>query len=200
MKRYVLFSMPMPEVIRKITPLLFPKELARKVFAYMPSDGSDTESNEKYTPFWEILAKDLDAKFNFIDNSSSDDSEKEKLRESNILLITGGNTFTLLNNIRSNELDKEIIKMTNKDDFVIAGFSAGAAILTPTINIVTKEWSYGKDSNNVGLDNLAALNLVDFEVLPHYTETDEESLEKYSKQSKYDVEPIPDDFYIVIES
>ncbi|MCB9824008.1 Type 1 glutamine amidotransferase-like domain-containing protein [Candidatus Nomurabacteria bacterium] len=200
MKRYVLFSMPMPEVIRKITPLLFPKELARKVFAYMPSDGSDTESNEKYTPFWEILAKDLDAKFNFIDNSSSDDSEKEKLRESNILLITGGNTFTLLNNIRSNELDKEIIKMTNKDDFVIAGFSAGAAILTPTINIVTKEWSYGKDSNNVGLDNLAGLNLVDFEVLPHYTETDEESLEKYSKQSKYDVEPIPDDFYIVIES
>lgn len=192
--------MPMPEVIRKITPLLFPKELARKVFAYMPSDGSDTESNEKYTPFWEILAKDLDAKFNFIDNSSSDDSEKEKLRESNILLITGGNTFTLLNNIRSNELDKEIIKMTNKDDFVIAGFSAGAAILTPTINIVTKEWSYGKDSNNVGLDNLAGLNLVDFEVLPHYTETDEESLEKYSKQSKYDVEPIPDDFYIVIES
>ena len=90
--------------------------------------------------------------------------------------------------------------MTNKDDFVIAGFSAGAAILTPTINIVTKEWSYGKDSNNVGLDNLAGLNLVDFEVLPHYTETDEESLEKYSKQSKYDVEPIPDDFYIVIES
>ena len=196
MKRYVLFSMPMPEVIRKITPLLFPKELARKVFAYMPSDGSDTESNEKYTPFWEILAKDLDAKFNFIDNSSSDDSEKEKLRESNILLITGGNTFTLLNNIRSNELDKEIIKMTNKDDFVIAGFSAGAAILTPTINIVTKEWSYGKDSNNVGLDNLAGLNLVDFEVLPHYTETDEESLEKYSKQSKYDVEPIPDDFIL----
>lgn len=200
MKRYILFSMPSPEVIKKITPHLFPKSLKDKTLAYMPSDGSDKESNKKYTPFWENIAKENDVKFNFIDNSSVDFSEKEKIKGSNILLITGGNTFTLLNNIKKNGLDKEIIALSNKDGFVIAGFSAGAVILTPTINIVTKEWSYGKDVNTVGLNDMRGLSLIDFEVLPHYTDADNDALTGYRNESVFDVKSISDTDYILIDN
>ena len=192
--------MPLPELIQELTPLLFPDELDYKTLAYMPSDGSDAESNEKYSPLWENFAKINNVKFNFIDNSSSDEDEKEKIRESNILLITGGNTFTLLNNIRKNGFDDEIINLAKKEDFVIAGFSAGALILTPTIDILTKEWSYGPDSNNVGLKNLSGLSLIEFEVLPHFREDDKKALEEYSKVSEYDVKPITDDGYILVEN
>ena len=200
MKRFILFSMPSPELIIEITPLLFPDELDSKILAYMPSDGANTESNERYTPFWQDLAEDNSVKFNLIDNSNPSDTEKEKIRESNILMITGGNTFTLLNNIRENGLDTEIINMAKRDNFIIAGFSAGAAILTPTINIITKEWSYGPDSNNVGLKDLSGLSSIDFEVLPHYTKADKKALKAYSKQSEYDVRPIADDDYILIDN
>ena len=183
MKRYVLFSSPTPEIIDKIAPLLFPKEFrVSKILAYMPSNGANTELNEKYTPFWKELTNKFGvSKFNFIDNSNPGIIEKDKISESNILLITGGNTFSLLNNIRKNSLDNEIIKTSQKDDYVIAGFSAGAVILTPTINIVTREWSYGKDENYVGIDDFKGLGLIDFEVLPHYTEADKNLLEEYKK-------------------
>lgn len=200
MKRIILFSAPLPDLVKKITPLLFPPEIDNKLLAYMPSDGADIISNQRYSPYWENLANAMDTKFNFINNSTSDLSEKEKLRESNILLITGGNTFTLLNNIKKNGLFDEILKMAEKDSFVIAGFSAGAAVLTPTINIVAQEWSYGVDDNNVGLRDLSGLSLINFEVLPHYTESDKTSLEEYSNQSEYEVKPIANEDYVLIEN
>lgn len=204
MKRYVLFSMPSPEVIESIIPLIFPKELEKKVVAYMPSDGADVISNEKYMPFWQDICSKMGVSdFNHVDNSKigqEAEIEKQKIAKSNILIVTGGNTYSLLNNIRNAGLDKAIVKLSEKDDAIITGFSAGAAILTPTINIVSRAWSYGLDENKVGLKNLEGLGLVDFEVLPHFTSADLEGLEAYRKSSKYEVRPIANSEFILIEN
>lgn len=189
--------MPTDSNIQQISDLIFPKEIERKIFAYMPSSGSN--SPQKYVDFWKGIADKYQAEFRFIDNTNSDSFEKEKLLESNILLITGGNTFELLNNLRNSCLDKTINDFTQKDKYVLAGFSAGAIVLSPTIQIASLETTSGGDENLVGITNLEGLNIVDFEILPHYEDPDKQILEKYRSQSKYHVKEITNENYMVID-
>lgn len=202
MKRIVLFSMPTDTNIQKISELLFPKELTRKIFAYLPVNGKD--SPQKYTDFWKDIADKHKAEFRFIDNTISDSLEKAKLLGSNILLITGGNTFELLNNLRNSGLDKAIKDFTQKDEFILAGFSAGAIVLSPTIESAQQPAGPDPedlmDENLVGITDLTGLGIIDFEVFPHFVEvSDRETLKKYQAQSKYQVKEITDEDYIVLD-
>lgn len=202
MKTCILFSVPLPSVIKKISPKLFPQELENKVFAYIPSDGADVVDKVKHAVFWKYLCTTQGAKFLNIDNSkvgSDAQKEIEKLQSANIVMLTGGNTFTLLRNLRRSGLDKALIDFAKRDNIVLAGFSAGAAVLTPTINIVNKEWSYGKDINSVNLDDISGLNIVNFEVLPHFKKADIPDLEYYRRESTNEVKTIADDEFICLD-
>jgi peptidase E len=195
MRRIILYSSPIGSHFKKILELTFPKELRNKVLAYMPSNGSETK--QEYTNMWKDYAKNHDAKFLFIDNSKDDAKEEiEKLLSANVLVITGGNTFTLLRNLKSSGLEKAIKIFVEKDEFVISGFSAGALILTPTINICNLP---NYDENLVGLKDLAGLNLVNYEVFPHYSVEHNEVLEAYRKTADNEVKEISDEDYILIE-
>ncbi len=120
----------------------------------------------------------------------------EKLLNSNILVITGGNTFTLLRNLRRSGLDKAIKKFSKKNNFVLAGFSAGAIVLTPTIKICNAPLY---DENEVGLKNLKGLGIVNFEVFPHYSKKWKGFLEKYERGNKTKVKRIADDKTLVLD-
>lgn len=195
MKRIILYSSPVGEHFTKILELTFPNEIKNKVLAYMPSDGSDTK--KEYMDLWRNYARDHKSKFLFIDNSKENVKEEvKKLLSSNILVITGGNTFTLLRNLKRSGLDKAILNFSKKDNFVISGFSAGALVLTPTINICNLP---NYDENLVGLQDLTGLNLVKFEIFPHYSTTQKEILDTYRKTTSNKVTEIPDDGYISID-
>lgn len=196
MKRIILFSTPTPGNLDTILNLMFPKELEHKVFAYMPSDGAHCP--QKYRDEWNGYAEKLGAEFRYIDNSQENAAvEAKKLLESNILLITGGNTFKLLDNLRKSGLDTAIQAFTNKNEFVVAGFSAGALVLTPTVEVCNLPNS---DINEVGLNDLTGLNIVSFEVFPHYSEYEhKDSLRDYKAQAKNDVREITDEGYIVLD-
>ncbi len=197
MKRIVIFSTPTDKNLRVILSSIFPPEIKNKVFAYMPSNGADCPL--KYKKLWEIYAKDNKAKFLYIDNSKiGKEAEKEKreLFSANILTITGGNTFTLLRNLRRSGLDKTIIEFSKKPEFVLSGFSAGAVVLTPTIAIANTE---GCDSNDIDLKNLAGLNILHFEIFPHYSKEWEESVANYEKTTQNKVKKLTDDDYLVID-
>lgn len=195
MKKIVLFSTPTRKNIDAILKLIFPNEIENKVFSYMPSDGSSIK--QQYLDEWKGYARENNAKFQYIDNSTNDPKETEKLLNSNILTITGGNTFKLLHNLRKSGLDEAIKKFVKKDEFVLSGFSAGALVLTPTIE-VCKLPNY--DTNEVGLEDLTGLELVNFEVFPHYSEEYKEVFEKYKNTAKYDVKEITDDDFIVLNT
>lgn len=202
MKRIVLFSMPTDNNISTISNLIFPNEIKKKIFAYMPSDGSS--SPQKYTDFWKEIADKYGAEFRFIDNTSNNESQKNNLLGSNILLITGGNTFELLNNLRQSGLDEIIKTFFEKDKFVLAGFSAGAIVLSPTIEVAQQPSGTDPenlmDENLVGITDLTGLNIIDFEVFPHFEEaSDKQTLEKYQAQSKHQVKEIADENYIVLD-
>ena len=196
MKRVILFSSPSGSNFGKILNLIFPKEIKHKILAYMPSNGIHTK--EEYTKYWQNISERYQAEFRFIDNSEGKNGEESvKLLGSNILVITGGNTFRLLENLRKSGLDNAIKKFVNKDSFVIAGFSAGALVLTPKIDICNL---LNFDKNEVGLANLTGLNVVDFEVFPHFLEEKHKGLlNNYRKTATNKVREITDDGYIAID-
>jgi dipeptidase E len=161
----------------------------------MPSDGSNCP--QKYIDEWKEYAKNNNTEFRYIDNSKPNaEDEAEKLLSSNILMITGGNTFKLLDNLRKSGLDNAIKEFTEKKEFVLAGFSAGAIVLTPTIEVSSLPVY---DKNEVGLSDLTGLGIVNFEVFPHYKEQNHSKiLEQYRKKAKNRIEEIPDEDYISI--
>ncbi len=195
MKRILLFS-SLTESNRKIIlNQLFPLALQNKVFSYVPSNG--VKGSELYIKQWRLIAQDYNAEFNVIDNSINDVEEQRKLLYSNIVLLSGGNTFGLLQNLRSSGLDKSIKEFVKKSDFVLSGFSAGALVLTPTIEICSLP---DFDENLVGLKDLTGLGIVDFEVFPHYSEKLQKTvLESYRKTTTNKVREITDEDYITLE-
>lgn len=192
MKRITLFSTLTESNSATILEQIFPEEMHNKVFAYMPSDG--IENVQKYIEEWKVYAQKHGAKFNVIDNTTNSEEEKKKLLDSNTLVVSGGNTFNLLHNLRKSGLDRSIIEFTKKPEFVIAGFSAGAIVLTPSIKICNLPVF---SENTIGLDELTGLSVVDFEVFPHYKEHSmKNALEDYRKTTTNIVKEITDEDYI----
>ena len=196
MKRIILFSTPTPDNLDKILSLVFPKEIEHEVFAYMPSDGANCP--QKYRDEWNGYAEKYDAAFRYIDNSKENAvDEINKLLGANILIITGGNTFKLLDNLRRSGLDKAIKEFASKNEFVLAGFSAGALVLTPTIEVCNLP---NFDKNEVGLNDLTGINIVNFEVFPHYSEQEHKDLlNEYKTQAKNEVKEITNEDCIVLD-
>lgn len=160
----------------------------------MPSDGIGGAHD--YIRQWEVIAEQYAARLSVINNRVRSAEEQNKLLAADILIISGGNTFSLLHNLRESGLDRSIKQFLNKPDFVLAGFSAGALVLTPTIKVCSLP---GFDENLIGLKNLEALNIVDFEVFPHYEETEHKNmLEDYRKTTSNRVQEITDEGYLSV--
>lgn len=192
MKRVVLFSALTESNSKTILDLIFPSDIQDKVFSYIPSSGM--EGAEPYIEQWREIAKNYEAQFNVIDNSLYDTKQQSKLLSSNIVVISGGNTFNLLRNLRESGLDKSLNEFVKKPDFVLAGFSAGALVLTPTIKVCNLP---DFDENLVALDDFSGLGIVDFEIFPHYEkQTQETVLNNYRKIATNKVREITDEDYI----
>jgi dipeptidase E len=198
-ERLILFSQPSSTVWEKLDAALFPEYLMNRVFAYMPSEGDAAEANAQYTPLWEEYAKKNHAKLVFIDNSKRGPEaaiEAEKLKSANILMITGGNTFKLLNHLKKSGLDKAIIEFWKKDGVVLAGFSAGAIVLSPSIE--TARTGCG-DVDELGLTDLSGLGIVDFEIWPHYESDQAQEVADYKSKSLRDLKLIGNEEVVVID-
>jgi peptidase E len=202
MKRIILFSQPSEKAVEKLLPQLFPSDWDQKALAYMPSNGHETK--QIYTDFWKDLAQKNMTDFALVDNMLPKGSgEEEKIKNADILLISGGNTFELLNNLRNSGLDQAILDFVKKDNYVLAGFSAGAIVLSPTIAIAGQPSGDDPtdliDENRVGITDLTGLNIINFEILPHYIEeTDRKTLERYQLQTKNEVKTVTNDDLIII--
>lgn len=174
---------------------ILPTELINKSIAYMPSDG--VQGAQEYIKQWKDIAQRYDATFQVINNLTQSIEEKDKLLASNVLVISGGNTFNLMHNLRESGLDKTIKKFISKSDFVLSGFSAGAIALSPSIKICNLP---DFDENLINLKDLEALNIVDFEVFPHYNEDLHKGILKhYRKTTSNRVCEITDEDYISID-
>ena len=137
-----------------------------------------------------------DAELRFINNSSSGDEEKRKLLGSNILMIGGGNTFDLLNRLKKSGLIETIKQFCNKENYIAAGFSAGALVLSPNIQVCNY---HTLDENLCSLSELDSIGAVDFELFVHFHDDLQTKLETYRAITGNDVRSISDNDFIVVD-
>jgi peptidase E len=178
--------------------------MKNKIALFMPSQGVEN-TPQKYIDDWKGFAEKFQVNIKLVDNSLTDSSkEREKLRNSNILIISGGDPFQLLINLRNSGLDRDIIRFTEKENFIIAGYSAGAYVLTPTLKmarIFNINYPGGlKYKTQDQLKDLSGLGIVDFEIIAHYSETHHKSIFKdYIEDESRVIKTISDNEFLVID-
>ena len=146
MAKYILFSNQQNnDNIQKILDEIFPDSFRKKRAAFMPSQGLKL-TKQKYIDEWKNWATKYGADFCLLDNACEDcevsedyNVEHQKLHDSNILIISGGNVYQLLLNLRQSGFDKEILKFCQSPNVIVAGYSAGAVVLSPTIEVANSE-------------------------------------------------------------
>ena len=117
------------------------------------------------------------------------------------LFVGGGNTYALLDRVRSAGLI-EPIQERARDGMPYAGTSAGANLAGPTI-LTTNDW------NVVALAHFGALHLVPFNINPHYkdadpamapgSETREDRIREYHVRNKNAVVAIEEETMVRVE-
>jgi dipeptidase E len=124
-----------------------------------------------------------------------------RLHASDIVYLSGGNTFHFLAHLRRSRLFSALQRFADRGG-VLAGLSAGAILTTPNIGLAAYP-SFDHDENEVGLpeSRWGALDLVDFEFFPHYRTSRRyrDALLDYSRRSRFPVYACRDGSGIVVE-
>lgn len=123
------------------------------------------------------------------------------LLSSDVVYLSGGNTFHYLMHLRRSGLFPALRKYADRGG-VLAGLSAGAILMTPNIGLAAYP-DFDRDENEVALpeSRWSALNLVDFEFFPHYRRSRRyrEALQSYSERSRFPLYACSDGSGIVVE-
>ncbi len=124
--------------------------------------------------------------------------EMNEALKSDVIYLAGGNTYYFLKHLRESGFLSKLEAFARRGG-VIAGLSAGAIIMTPHIYLAGYPPHEG-DKNEVQLKNLKGLSLVNFEFLPHYSNSPKTSraMIKYSKKSQYPILACPDGSGVIV--
>ncbi|MCG3660614.1 peptidase E [Aliarcobacter butzleri] len=178
----------------------FEKDLKGKTVTFIPT-ASKVEKVIFYVNSGKKALQKLGLIIDELDiSTASNDEINSKLRNNDFIYITGGNTFFLLQELKKTGADKIIINEINKGKLYI-GESAGAIVTSANVEYAKRMDDVKKAPN---LTEFSGLNLVDFYVIPHYTnfpfeKTVEKIIEDYS--SKLNLSPISNkDAILVVDN
>src|SRR5690606_32920603 len=91
---------------------------------------------------------------------------KQEVFKSDIIHLSGGNTFYFIKHLRQAKLLKDFKEFLNNGG-VLTGLSAGAIIMTRSIQTAAFP-SFDRDENEDNVRNFKGMGLVNFEFFPHY--------------------------------
>ncbi|MFG6107760.1 Type 1 glutamine amidotransferase-like domain-containing protein [Leptothoe sp. EHU-05/26/07-4] len=111
---------------------------------------------------YQSIGVNLDTYIDFEDGF--DETLMDRVFSKPIVHLSGGNTYRFLHSLKSRSLGKKMIEFAQSDG-VFIGVSAGAMLLTPTIESAT----LCGDVNHIGLGDFSSLGLVSFMFAPHAT-------------------------------
>lgn len=130
-----------------------------------------------------------------VDISASGVDFKHRLEHVDVIYVSGGNTFHLLDQVRKNGFDVWLEQVLATKVYV--GASAGSILATPSIAIASID---DGDENLLNLIDLTALALVDFEVSPHMsTHVSVEANDSYAKTISNMLYAIDDNTAIAVD-
>ncbi len=124
---------------------------------------ADNEYKEKNYHV-ERLTKELETLGLSVECFDYDNQSPSELMSYDVVEMIGGNPYYLLNSIKKNNFT-DALDYFAKNKCII-GCSAGALVLTPTLNLID---IYSPEMNIVDLKDLSACNLTDVQILPHYS-------------------------------
>jgi dipeptidase E len=126
---------------------------------------------------------------------------RELVRKTSVFLVAGGNTYQLVSQLKKHNLMNQIKKQVKKGATYI-GLSAGANIAGPNI-LTTNDW------NVIGSTYFEGLNLVPFNINPHYgapqdkilssAEARDERIQEYLVFNESPVVAIEEQTYLQVE-
>lgn len=104
------------------------------------------------------------------------DELRERLNQLSYLWVVGGNTFVLRRAFALSNLDRLLEELHPKNNFVYAGFSAGACVLAPTLKGIHLADQPGAEAEGYSGEILwEGLNLIPYCIAPHYQSDHPES-------------------------
>lgn len=163
--KHIFLCSSFSQVVPLFTDFVTAEELKGKTVTFIPT-ASLTEKVTFYVKAGKKALEEMECIVEELDISSAHIEEIEsKLRTNDIIYITGGNTFFLLQELRKSGADRVITsEVLNGKTYI--GESAGAMILSPDIEYVRlmDDIEYAPD-----LSNLEGLGIVDFYTVPHHT-------------------------------
>jgi len=119
-----------------------------------------------------------------------------ELSDKDIIFMNGGNPFGLLDFARKSGFDVILPELLDEGKRYI-GISAGSNITGPTIENAT--WKH-PERNKIGLIDLSALNLVPFEITPHFEEKYRALIEEKVKGTKCPVVGLYDTQAVLVDN
>ncbi len=114
--------------------------------------------------------------------------------DKNVIQVEGGNPFYLLKYARESGFEKVLKSLLDKG-LVYVGCSSGAHLVSPSIIL----GSLKKGRNWFGVEDFTAFGYVRYLIRPHYTESMNDELKEFIKDTGYRVRLITDDQAILIE-
>lgn len=154
-----------------------PDEYGQEIMDELKRIGFEEKKIRFVNPFKEVASKDMS--------------------EYDIIYSAGGNTFVILDSIKKKGYDTLIREMIKKGKIYL-GVSAGTIFLQKNIEIA----GIGKngDPNYIGLEDLDGLEVIQFEIFPHYERKNEGEIEEYEKNKGLEVQRLKDGECIVIDN
>lgn len=121
-----------------------------------------------------------DVKVDYFDLSENFSNEDlRKLLGYGTIYLSGGNTYIFMDSARKRNI-YSILKKHLEDGGLIVGASAGAIMMTPSIDLAGFE-----DENTPNLKDTSGFAFVDFEFHPHFKDTDVDYLSSYMKKGDH---------------
>jgi dipeptidase E len=178
---------------------IFISLIAKKRMLFIPlANNGVPYTNKQYYDLWinQYFGKfGFNGKVDMWEDLSS--KSEQDLKEYGGIFILGGNTFDLLDRLRTNDFTGSLSKYIDGGG-AIFGVSAGAIILAKDIG--TAYYGGDADTNRRRLTDLRALNKIfGFSIAVHYREdVDDENLFKYANENNIKVIALKDDGAIYV--
>ena len=153
------------ESIKLVKKFLNEKTASKKIL-FIPT-ATNVDGYKKYIHLTQKVFEDFGYEVeNFDISAFPEEVAKEKLLEAEIVFISGGNTFYLLQELKKKNLISYLKERIGKG-LIYIGESAGSVIIAPNIEYVSV-----MDNKILAeeLDDYTGLNLVDFYIVPHFEE------------------------------
>lgn len=147
-------------------------------------EGSKDWFINQFLNLWRFGYNNID----IVDPTAADVDWKARLAEVDVIFVSGGNTYHLLNQVRLTGFDTWLNE--NKDSKVYVGVSAGTIVMAPTIDVSAMEPN--PDANLPGITDLTGMGWINFEIEPHCDMARFDIVEQYAAGKDHPVYAIDD--------